>query len=129
MKPIVGTWRLVATRAWGPDGEPLPPPYGPEPLGLVTFTDGGRMIAALCDSRPTLPDDMPAREYVSYMGAYSYDGATLSTRVDGTSDAPRQGTDQVRGVRWDDERLILTPPPRPKGGTTEHRELTWERIA
>ena len=87
------------------------------------------MIAALCDGRSDQPDDAAVREYVSYMGTYQYDGATLSTRVDGTSDAPRQGSDQVRGVRWNGERLILTPPPRPKNGTIEHRELTWERIA
>ncbi|NQW11347.1 MAG: lipocalin-like domain-containing protein [Alphaproteobacteria bacterium] len=129
MASIIGTWRLVSTRAWDPDGNPLPAPYGPAPIGMVTFAETGRMIAALCDGRTGLPDDAPAREYMSYMGSYHCDGATLSTRVDGTSDSSRQGSDQVRGVRWDGERLVLTPPPRPKAGTTEHRELTWERIA
>jgi hypothetical protein len=35
----------------------------------------------------------------------------------------------VRGVRFEGGRMILTPPPRRAGGSEEHRELTWERIA
>jgi hypothetical protein len=32
-------------------------------------------------------------------------------------------------VRFEDGRMILSPPPRRGGGTEEYRELTWERIA
>lgn len=127
MHDILGTWRLVTTAAHDRDGRPLAPPYGPEPVGVVTFTAAGRMIAALCDGRAELPAGS-AREYVSYMGSYIYDGSTLVTRVDGTSDAPRMGTEQVRRVAFDGERMVLRPPEDEVGGVRRQRVLTWERI-
>ena len=125
---LIGIWRLVATRAWDGDGNPMPAPYGPQPQGLVSFHRDRRMMCVLADGRPAAALD-PPREYVSYMGEFVVDGATLCTRVDGTSDAPRLGTDQVRDIRFEGERLVLTPPPRPRLGQMEHRELTWERLS
>ena len=39
------------------------------------------------------------------------------------------GTAQIRGVRFEGERMVLKPPPREIGGVMHHRELTWERIS
>ena len=39
------------------------------------------------------------------------------------------GTDQVRGVRLEGERIVLTPPPRLVDGVTQQPELVWERLA
>ena len=39
------------------------------------------------------------------------------------------GSDQVRGVRFEGERMVLIPPPRRAGESEEYREITWERIA
>jgi hypothetical protein len=127
MRDIVGTWRLVTTAAHDRDGRPLPAPYGPKPIGTATFTAEGRMIAALCDGRAEVPAG-ERREYVSYCGSYSYDGVTLSTRVDGTSDAPRMGTDQVRRVEFVGEHMVLRPPEDTVAGVARQRVLTWERI-
>ena len=60
---------------------------------------------------------------------YTYDGESLVTRVDAASDTSRIGSDQVRGVRFEGERMVLIPPPRRTGEIEEHREITWERIA
>jgi hypothetical protein len=65
----------------------------------------------------------------SYCGNYTYDGERLATRVDAASDPTRIGSDQVRGVRFEGERMVLIPPPRLTGESEEHREITWERIA
>ena len=129
MRDIVGTWRLVMTRAHDDAGEPMHPPYGPQPMGTVVFSAAQRMIAVLCDGRPVLPADEPEREYTSYCGTYSFDGTTLVTRVDAASDPSRIGGDQVRKVRFEGDRMVLTPPPRPWRGVMQHRELFWEKIA
>ena len=52
---VVGVWRLVAGSATAADGKKLPVPYGPRGMGIVTLTSDGRMMAVLCDGRPSLP--------------------------------------------------------------------------
>ena len=125
---IVGTWRLKSTRGVDDDGRLLPPPYGPLANGLVSFQADGRMYCVLCDGRAELPAGEP-RQFMSYAGNYTFDGTTLSTRVDASSDASRVGGDQVRTVRFDDGRLVLAPPRRLYAGVMQQQDLVWERIA
>jgi len=70
-----------------------------------------------------------AHIYSSYCGNYTYDGQKLVTRVDAASDPSRIDSDQVRGVRFEGELMVLIPAPRRTGKIEEHREITWERIA
>ena len=128
MPSIVGTWKLVRATARDAVGKELPLPYGPQALGRVTFTAEGRMMSVVCDGRPELPAGI-RREYSSYCGNYTFDGARLTTRVDAASDPSRIGSDQVRGVRFDGEQMILMPPPRGAGPSAEQREITGERTA
>lgn len=128
MSSIVGTWKLVDATARDAAGTNLPPPYGGKALGRVTFTADGRMMSVVCDGRPELPAGA-SRDYSSYCGNYTFDGARLVTRVDAASDPSRLGSDQVRGVRFEGERMILSPPARRTGEAEEHREIAWERIA
>ena len=126
---IVGTWRLVRARSTGADGQPLPAPYGGEAaMGRAIFGANGRMMAVLCDGRPTLPEGV-SREYNSYCGNYTFDGKQLITRVDASSAATRLGSDQVRDVRFEGGLMVLRPPQRPYGERVEQRELCWEKIA
>lgn len=125
MKSILGTWRLVAERAWDETGAAHPPAFGPEPFGLASFNAAGRMMAVLSDGRA----GPPPRAYVSYAGAYSFDGARLVTEVDGASEPRFLAAAQVREARFEGERLVLRPPPRRIGAREVSRELTWERIA
>ena len=110
MPTIVGTLKLVGARARD-DGKPLPEPYGGKGLGRVMFNSDGRMMAVTCDGRPDLPAGAE-RTYSSYIGRYTFTGDRLVTRVDGSSDPSRIGSDQVRGVRFEGERMVLSPPPR-----------------
>jgi hypothetical protein len=96
-------------------------------MGHVVLNADGRMMAVLCDGRRELPAGT-ARDYASYCGNYTFDGARLVTRVDAAADPARIGTDQVREVRFEGERMILRPPPRQIGDVVQQRELTWERI-
>src|SRR6185503_14130757 len=95
--------------------------------GVVCFQADGRMYSVICDGRPALPPGM-ARQYVSYIGNYTFDGTTLSTRVDASSDASRVGGDQVRTVRFDNGGMVLAPPRRLYLGVMQRQELFWERV-
>jgi hypothetical protein len=128
MASIVGTWKLVGGVAHDAAGRTLPAPYGGHGIGRVTFTAAGRMMSVVCDGRPELPAG-DRRDYNSYCGNYNFDGTRLVTRVDAASDPSRIGSDQVRGVRLDGDRMVLVPPPRQTKDGEEHRELTWRRIA
>jgi hypothetical protein len=125
---IVGTWRMKTTMGLDDASNVLEPPYGPSAMGLVVFQADGRMMAVLCDGRPSLPAG-EARQFMSYAGNYTFDGTTLSTRVDGSSDASRIGGDQVRQVRFENGLMVLAPPRRLYAGIMQRQELTWERIA
>lgn len=127
MIELIGTWRLVDTESRTLDGALLPTPYGDSPTGIVTFRADGRMLAALCDGRAELPDGTP-REFVSYCGNYTYDGARLVTRVDATSDAARLGTEQIRSVSEQDGLLVLQPPVETVGDIRRQRTLRWARV-
>ena len=128
MPSIVGTWKLVRATARDAGGTELPSPYGPKAMGRVTFTADGRMMSVVCDGRRELPPGT-RREYSSYCGNYNFDGARLVTRVDAASDPSRIGGDQPRGVRFEGEFMILSPPPRGSATAAEYREITWEKIA
>jgi len=111
---IVGTWRMKSTIGRDDAGQVLPPPYGPVAMGLVVFQADGRMMAVLCDGRASLPEGEP-RQFMSYAGNYTFDGTTLSTRVDASSDASRVGGDQVRTVRFENGLMVLAPDAPPPG--------------
>ncbi len=128
MPSIVGTWKLAGATARDAAGATLPSPYGPQAMGCVIFAADGRMMSVVCDGRPELPAG-GKRDYSSYCGNYTFYGSRLVTRVDAASDPSRIGSDQQRGVRFDGDRMILSPPPRRTGEREEYRELTWERIA
>jgi hypothetical protein len=111
-----------------PGGKSVGVPYGPRGMGLVSLTSDGRMMAVLIDGRAKLPGGAK-REYSSYCGNYTFDGSTLVTTVDASSDPGRLASKQVRKVRFEDERMILVPPERDEDGVKIHRELIWERIS
>jgi hypothetical protein len=128
MASIVGTWKMVGAAARDRDGNPLPAPYGGKGMGRVVLTAEGRMMAVTCDARPELPPGT-SRAYSSYCGNYTFDGARLVTRVDAASDPTRIGSDQVRDVSFEGERMILRPPPRQTEAGEEYREISWVRIS
>jgi hypothetical protein len=124
---IIGTWKLKSTKAFDDEGKALDPPYGPVANGIVCFEPDGRMFAVLCDGRRAIPNGEP-RQFMSYAGNYTFDGTTLSTRVDASSDPSRVGGDQVRTVRFERGGIVLAPPRRLYMGSMQHHELFWERM-
>ncbi|MBN9559859.1 MAG: lipocalin-like domain-containing protein [Alphaproteobacteria bacterium] len=128
MKDLAGTWKLVNVESRDPEGKPLASQYGPLPVGRIVFTREGRVLVGVTDGRPSLPPGTK-REYGGYTGAFTFSGTTLTTQVDASPNPALVGTAQVRGVRFEGERMVLHPPPREIGGVLHDRELTWERIS
>ena len=128
MTNVIGTWRLVKATASDAQGRELPPPYGGQPMGRIVLGADGRMMALVCDNRQEIPAG-EKREYGGYCGNYTYDGRRLVTRVDGAADPSRLGTDQVRGVRFEGDLMVLRPPLRNYGSGEQQREIYWEKIA
>jgi hypothetical protein len=127
MDTLNGIWRLVESKAWDEARNSLPAPYGDHPIGQITFTADGRMLAALCNGDANLDADAD-RGYSSYGGIFTLDGTTLTTAVGMASDASRIGGHQIREALLDGERLVLRPPLRRYGGIMQQRELLWERV-
>lgn len=126
---IVGTWKVVDAISRDAQGKELPKPYGPKGMGIVTLNAEGRMMAVLCDGRPQLPDGTK-REYASYCGNYTFDGTTLITKVDASASARiAVGGDQIRKVRFEGKRMVLTPPPTELNGVMQYRDIFWERLS
>ena len=120
---LVGTWMLVEANAVDGDGNPLRSPYGPQPMGRLVLTAGGRMMAVLCDGRPAMPEG-EARAFASYCGNYRIEDGCLVTTVDASAPPGRLGGQEVRRLTRRGTQLVLTPPRRKDG---EQRELFWER--
>ena len=120
MTSLTGVWKLIKTRAVDNAGNELPPPLGPEPMGVILY-EAERMMVVVCDGRQIIPPGAGERAFISYAGAYRLHGDELVTRVDGAS-SPDGFADQVRQIRFEGpNRYVASPRP----GV----ELTWERVA
>jgi len=127
MDALEGLWRLVESSAWDDRGNELPPPYGRVPFGEMMFR-GGRMLAAVCKDDPDFVLG-ESRRFSSYGGCYAFDGKTLVTRVDMSSDSQRIGGEQQRVLVFVDARtIIMHPPQRVYEGSMERRELKWQQV-
>lgn len=67
---------------------------------------------------------------VAYGGTYTYDGKTMKHHIDTSWNETWTDTDQVRGVKFEGNRLILSTIPAPSAvdGKLVTAVLTWERV-
>ena len=94
---------------------------------VVRFQADGRMTNVICDGRAAVPAG-EERQFMAYTGIYTFDGTTLTTRVDGSSEASRIGGEQLRSVRFENGDMVLSPPRRLFAGVMQHQSLYWERV-
>lgn len=132
---LVGTWRLVSYVTNEPDGR-RGKPYG-EAVGRLEYDAGGNMAGQVMrpDRGPVEFGEGGAQQvraaylgYIAYFGTYdvSADGRTVTHHVEGALNPAWVGGDQVRGVTFDGDRLVLTAEV-PKAGKVVSHVLTWER--
>ncbi len=136
---LLGTWTL---RSWVllVDGEPRPHGFGGDATGQLLYLADGHMSAILSDPhRPKLSVEpfaaAPAEEraaassaYVSYGGRWSFHDGQVRHHVEFCLLPNWVGTDLIRTVSWEADRLVLsTAPERDHRDRTITNRLVWRR--
>lgn len=137
---IHGTWKLVsATRLFVATGEKIDA-FGKRPSGYLTYMPDGRMSAILTkEGRPKLADMSKASDHeraelfstmIAYAGTFSRRGDKVTHHVDISWNESWTGSDQLRNVKLDGDKLYITSDPQPSGidGRAVIAELQWERL-
>ena len=132
---LVGNWRLVSYETDELEGK-RGRPYG-DAVGRLTYDDHGNMSGQVMRpgrARVELGEGNAQQVraaylgYIAYFGTYQVaaDGASVVHHVQGALNPAWVGGQQVRRVRFDGERLILSADVHKNGQTVVHT-LTWER--
>ena len=132
---LIGSWRLVSYETTDAAGRTARP-YG-DAVGRISYDAHGNMAGQVMrpDRAHVESGDAQAQEalrayrgYIAYFGTYEVaaDGASVVHHVQGALNPAWVGGDQIRGLRFDGERLILSAEIR-KGATAVTHVLTWER--
>lgn len=138
----VGVWKLTSMAFANVDTGEVTRAWGENPVGQLTYSAKGRMIAVLTadpkDRKPVAPAGDRATEeraalYVSssaYSGTWSAVGNTVTHKVDVAANPAWVGTDQVRYIQLDKDVLTIdTAPILGSDGKTRNRiTLVWRRV-
>jgi hypothetical protein len=137
---LYGTWRLVSNKRMVlATGETMDA-FGKSPKGFINYSRDGRMFVLIVnDNRPKPPDlaKMTDQERVelfktmiAYGGTYTYDGKIVTHHIDISWNENWTGTDSVREVKLEGNKLILSTHPHtdPIDGKITTAVVTWERV-
>ena len=144
---VVGTWKLLVFEGHSPDGE-VSEPFGPSPLGSLTYTASHRMsVHLLQPGRPAFEagtfregTDEEVRAafegYFGYYGTYSLDveeeagivTGSVTHHVEGCALPNYIGTDRTRSFELKGGRLTLTTPRETGGEPAVWYRVVWERF-
>ena len=140
---LVGTWKLVAASNVTDKGVVYEEAYGRNPIGFLTYTADGRMMALLTDGgrkrlskywRGASPEEKAEAFSTSlaYAGTFTVSGDKVIHHVQASSDPNRVNTDLVRiVVKLEGDRVTLrtTAPSVWDGGVqVAYQELVWDRM-
>lgn len=139
---FVGTWRMTEFKAVTGTGQTVYP-MGQDAGGLIIWTDegymngtiwrAGRQNFASPDQQLGTPEEFSAagKSWVNYLGTYTVDAeaGTITHHVEQSFFPNWSGGHQVRFYRFTDkyDRLTLSTPPIPFGGTTIVASVSFER--
>ena len=129
---LVGTWKLVSFKVPNDKGE-LEDRFGPNPIGVLTYTADGRVSIVMADSRrkpfaswPPPAEDVRATflTFASYAGTYTFSGDKVTHHIEVCLIQALVNTDQVRSVKLEGDHLTL----QGSGLLSGVSELVWERL-
>jgi hypothetical protein len=132
---IVGTWKLVSVAYEDTAAGDRTPVYGAYPKGVQIATPQGRWLALMTAEGRGIPKSDEERaqalkSMIAYTGRYRVEDGMDITKVEAAWNEAWVGTEQVRAVRFADDRLYLTSPPMPHpnlGGKVVRVIVEWQR--
>jgi Lipocalin-like domain len=139
--PILGTWKLVSASTSTASGEGNDAPFGQCPTGFLTYTQDGRMTAMISyggrarlssndsHSAPVEEQAEAFRTFIAYAGRYTLNSDHVIHHVEISSIQDWVGTDLIRSIKFEGERMVLVAPPIPVDGKMQTFELIWQRLA
>ncbi len=139
---FVGAWRLLSAEFRTDDGALAESPYGPEPQGMLMYDAHGSMAAQLAHKNRNpfvVPDRLAGtteeikaafETYQAYYGRYKVDERehVVIHTVTQALLPNWVGSEQRRGYKFQDGKLILRTPPITIGGKRLTGMLVWEKI-
>lgn len=138
---LIGTWKLVSVASIRASGERNDAPYGPRPVGFLTYTEDGRVCAMISyDGRkplklgskpPALVEEQAEafKTFLAYAGKYRLSGDDVIHSVEISSIQNWVNTELVRRVRFQGDQIVLVTPPTMSDGKIQTFELVWQRLA
>lgn len=136
---LVGSYRLVSSTRTIVETGQVENSFGANPTGFIMYGADHRMMVLIVRGErpaPSFATITPADKaglfdtMAAYGGTYTFDGRTVTHHIDVSYNAILTGSDVIRKVAIDGDRLIYTtdPQPAPTDGKISTSELIWERV-
>jgi hypothetical protein len=132
---IVGTWKLVSVVYEDVATKERTPVLGEHPKGIQIATPEGRWLALVTAEGRQVPktDAERARalnSMIAYTGRYRVEDGKVITKVEAAWNEAWVGTEQVRAIRFEGNRLYIESPPMPHPNVNDKTVrviVIWER--
>jgi hypothetical protein len=132
---IVGTWKLVSVVYEDVATKERTPVLGEHPNGIQIATAEGRWLALVTAEGRQVPktDAERARaltSMIAYTGRYRVEDGKVITKVEAAWNEAWVGTEQVRAIRFEGNRLYIESPPMPHPNVNDKTVrviVIWER--
>lgn len=135
---LLGTWSLVTWDIQYSDQRPVTYPYGADAQGMLVYAPDQHLSVVICSAgRPRLATESvrkaPVEQkvgafetYFSYAGSWELRDDAVVHRLAFALNPNFIGTDQVRQLLLEGDRLTLSTTDDVKGVERRHR-LVWKR--
>jgi hypothetical protein len=136
---VTGTWKLLSFTSTTDKGE-VKTLMGQRPIGFISYTPDGRMSVVITaearkplsvNDRIAAPADERAEPFstvITYAGRYTFTGDKIVHHVEASWMPNQVGTDLVRSVKLEGDRLTLRTTPTLQAGVQTTTDLVWEHL-
>jgi Lipocalin-like domain len=132
---IVGTWKLVSVVYEDVASGERTPVLGEHPKGVQIATPQGRWLALVTAENRPIPKTEAERAralqgMIAYTGRYRVEDGKVITKVEAAWNEAWVGTEQVRAIRFEGNRLFIESPPMPHPNVNDKTVrviVIWER--